>query len=98
MGLAGIGNTLIDCYQLLEEDKYLNLAYEVAESILLYRVEIEDGYGFPSDTLLRISNDFGTGSSGIIMFLNRLINNKPNFIFTLDEYIINFKETNKIYI
>lgn len=72
-GLAGIGEFMLDMFQITKNEYYLKKAYEIADSILLYKIEKPEGIAFPGSYLLRISNDYGTGSAGIGLFLNRLI-------------------------
>lgn len=85
LGMAGLGNFVLDYYQILGVNKALDFAYKIAETIKIYDVDIRDGEsGFPGVHLIKISNDFATGSSGVILFLDRLINNKHNFNFTID--------------
>ncbi|MGM0843912.1 MAG: class III lanthionine synthetase LanKC [Bacillota bacterium] len=87
-GLTGLGNTLLDAYQFTKDEEYLSAAYRVAEGVLLFKVTDKDKVYFPGEQLLRISCDFGTGSAGIALFLDRLVNKKRNFNFTLDEILL----------
>lgn len=87
-GLAGLGNTLLDCYKFLEDPIYKDMAYDVAEGIDLYKILCPNGILFPGDYITKLSTDFGSGTSGIILFFNRLINDKENFCFFLDELIL----------
>ncbi|WP_214483784.1 class III lanthionine synthetase LanKC [Bacillus sp. SM2101] len=93
-GLSGIGNFLLDCYQFLNEEKYLHRAYDIAKSINSFKILKGDGVAFPGDNLFRINNDFGTGSSGIALFLHRLLNQGSNFNFLVDELILQEKAKN----
>lgn len=86
-GFAGLGNSLLDCYQYLGDKKYLYEAYNVASGIDLLRINKQEGVAFPGDFVYRISNDFGTGSSGIGLFLHRLLYGGENFNFLLDDLI-----------
>lgn len=88
-GLTALGNTLLDCYQFLGNIIYKNMAYDVAEGIYLYRIISPDGVLFPGDYISRLSTDFGSGTSGILLFFNRLLKNDMNFCFFLDELFIN---------
>lgn len=85
LGLAGLGNAILDCYDFLENDTYLNMAYNIAEGIDLFKVRYKDGVLFPGDFGRKLSTDFGSGTSGIVLYLNRLINKQKNFCFFLDE-------------
>jgi hypothetical protein len=72
MGLAGLGGFLLDMHQFFPEDKYLNSARKVADGIMHFRVD-RQGAAFPGAMLSRLSCDYGTGSSGVALFLNRLL-------------------------
>jgi serine/threonine protein kinase len=72
MGLAGLGGFLLDMHQFFPEDKYLNSARKVADGIMHFRVD-RQGSAFPGAMLSRLSCDYGTGSSGVALFLNRLL-------------------------
>ncbi|MBH9968166.1 class III lanthionine synthetase LanKC [[Bacillus] enclensis] len=87
-GLTGLGNTLLDAYQFTKDEEYLSAAYRAAEGALLFKVSDDDKIYFPGEQLFRISCDFGTGSAGIALFLDRLVNKKRNFNFTLDEILL----------
>lgn len=89
-GLAGLGNTLLDAYAMVGISSYLSSAELIAETILQFRIERPDGIAFPGEQLFRISNDFGTGSSGIMLFLHRLLqgpSSVENFNFVLDDFL-----------
>ena len=76
-GLSGLGEMNLDLFQLTGDETYLRRAYDVAESVLLYAVERAEGIAFPGRLLRRLSNDYGTGSSGVGLFLNRLLKLAP---------------------
>ena len=86
-GITGLGNFLLDCYQMTGNKRYLEDIYRATKGILLFQLDRPSGVAFPGDSLRRISTDFGTGSAGIALFLNRIIHQKPNFNFTLDTLI-----------
>jgi hypothetical protein len=80
MGLAGLGEFSLDLCDLLGETRFFQGAEKVARGIMLFRVE-RKGIAFPGDQLARLSCDYGTGSSGIALFLNRLTRRHgPNFM------------------
>lgn len=85
LGLAGLGNIMLDCHYILGDDSYLDMAYNIAEGIDLFKVKYDEGILFPGDYASKLSTDFGSGTSGIILYLNRLINKGDNFCFFLDE-------------
>lgn len=83
-GLSGLGEFLLDLYDVTKEAHHLNAAYRTAAGISLFTIEKEDGIAFPGDGLSRISCDLGTGSAGIGSFLHRLVTGgRANF--QLDE-------------
>ena len=76
-GLAGIGEFLLDMHDLTAHSRYRESAARLAEGIMNFRVE-RKGIAFPGNSLFRLSCDFGTGSAGIALFLNRLLGNQQN--------------------
>ncbi|MCX5176139.1 lanthionine synthetase C family protein [Streptomyces virginiae] len=72
-GLAGIGEFMLDMYRCSGDQDYWNKACDIAETILWFRVEDDDGTAFPGRWLNRITHDYATGSAGIGMFLSRLV-------------------------
>lgn len=72
MGLSGLGEFSLDLYDFLNESRFLQSAEKAARGIMLFRVE-HNGIAFPGDHLARLSCDYGTGSAGVALFLNRLI-------------------------
>jgi len=63
-------------YKFTKDKSYLNDAFWVAQRVLLFKIRKNKGIAFPGEGHLRLSCDYGTGSSGIGIFLNRLIKNK----------------------
>jgi hypothetical protein len=82
MGLAGLGDSVLDMYEFSGESRYLHSAWEIAKSVIRFRVD-RIGVAFPGDFLSRLCCDFGTGSAGVALFLNRLLG-RQNGDFTLD--------------
>lgn len=82
-GLAGLGEFLLDMHELSGERRFLESANKVARGIMHFRVE-RNGLAFPGELLSRLSCDYGTGSSGIALFFNRLIGQQKSD-FMLDE-------------
>jgi hypothetical protein len=76
VGLAGLGDFLLDMHQFTGEKKYLESAQRVSRGIMNFRVR-RAGIAFPGDTLSRLCCDYGTGSAGTALFLNRLLRNQP---------------------
>ncbi len=71
-GLTGLGDFLLGMYEFSGENRFLEAAARVAQGIMMFRVE-RRGTAFPGDSLSRLSCDYGTGSAGIALFLNRLL-------------------------
>lgn len=85
-GLSGLGEFLLDLYDVTNDGKHLDAAYRVASGISLFTINGDEGVAFPGDGLQRISCDFGTGSAGIGLFMKRLVRGrKANF--QLDELL-----------
>jgi serine/threonine protein kinase len=85
MGLAGIGDFLIDAWAFTGKQAYLDSAQNVAEAVLKFSVN-RNGTAFPGDFLSRLCCDYGTGSAGIALFLNRL-HSKAAPDFLLDDLL-----------
>src|SRR5947209_9855502 len=83
-GLAGLGEFLLDLHDLSGERRFLESAHRVAEGILHFRVK-RDGICFPGELSSRLCCDYGTGSAGIALFLNRLTGKHIKSDFMLDE-------------
>ncbi|HEX7288903.1 MAG TPA: class III lanthionine synthetase LanKC [Candidatus Angelobacter sp.] len=71
MGLAGLGDFLLDLYEATGETRFLQSARKTAEGILRFKVA-RHGIAFPGDSHSRLSCSYGNGSAGIAVFLNRL--------------------------
>lgn len=80
-GLAGIGEFLLDLHDMTGEQRFLESARRIADGILLFRVERE-GSAFPGETASRLCCDYGTGSAGIGLFLNRLLGRQGSDFLT----------------
>ena len=89
-GLAGLGNIQLDVFDFTGDTKYVEKAFRITEGIFRFQFEKPDGIAFPGEQLMRISNDFGSGSAGIALFLSRLANREnkfKNFNFLLDDLL-----------
>ncbi|HLJ27751.1 MAG TPA: class III lanthionine synthetase LanKC [Candidatus Angelobacter sp.] len=82
MGLAGLGDFLLDMHEVSGEARFLQSAHKVAEGIMSFQVE-RRGIAFPGDSISRLSCSYGNGSAGIAVFLNRLLGERGNH-FMLD--------------
>lgn len=78
IGLAGIGEFMLDMHEFTGEARYREAAMKAGEGIRQYRVERPQGIAFPGDMLSRLCCDYGTGSAGIGLFLNRLQGRQKN--------------------
>ncbi len=99
-GLSGLGDYLLDGYQLLGDNSYLELAYRAADGLKIFAIERENGVSFPMLTHAKICTDFATGSAGVGLFLHRLHTRGTNNNFMLDDILTNFfaaqQETQKL--
>ncbi len=86
-GLAGLGEFSLDLFDLFGETRFLLGAEKAARGIMLFRVE-RNGVAFPGNQLVRLSCDYGTGSAGIALFLNRFLG-RQNSNFMLDSLFSN---------
>jgi Lanthionine synthetase C-like protein./Protein kinase domain. len=88
-GLAGFAEYMLDMYQTLGEERYLNDAYYLAEGMLPYRVREGNGLAFPGTNMFRICSDFGEGTAGIGVLLHRLLNPSTPRLLMLDHLLKN---------
>lgn len=72
-GMSGIGEFLLDLYNVTGEKQYYRRALVLAESILCFQVKTEGGRAFPGRGLLRLSADYANGSAGVAAFLQRVL-------------------------
>jgi len=85
VGLAGIGDFLMDAWAFTGEPKYLESAKNIAQAVMMFSVP-RHGIAFPGDFLSRLCCDYGTGSAGIGLFLNRLVT-RESADFLLDDLL-----------
>ena len=85
MGLAGLGDFMLDMHQFTGETRFLKSAWKIAGGIMRYRVH-RDGIAFPGNSQARLSCDYGTGSAGIGIFLHRLSTGQASH-FLLDSLL-----------
>jgi serine/threonine protein kinase len=76
-GLAGIGEFMLDMYQVTGNELYRSHSLEIADTILAYGIPKTSGLAFPGRLLLRISTDYAFGSAGVGLYLHRLVNPGP---------------------
>lgn len=73
-GLAGIMVSLSSCAQYTGISTCYHFANRAREAISLFLVSEPEGYGVPSDYLIRMSNDLATGTAGVLLSLLHLSN------------------------
>lgn len=83
-GLAGVGEFSLDLYHATGDEQYLERAHDQAETLLWFGIPMPEGLAFPGRMLLKVSNDWGTGSAGVGMFLHRLLHGGERLILDLD--------------
>ncbi|MFB6848459.1 class III lanthionine synthetase LanKC [Streptomyces sp. NPDC056373] len=76
-GLTGVGEFMLDMYSFTGEERYRRNAFDIAETLLWFKIEGEDGTAFPGTWLTRVSHDYATGSAGVGLFLSRLLRPRP---------------------
>ncbi|STQ90345.1 class III lanthionine synthetase LanKC [Iodobacter fluviatilis] len=86
-GLSGLANYMLDVYEFLGDESYLDLAYRAAEGLKLFTIKRKEGFSYPLLTPNKICTDYSSGSAGVALFMNRLINHSGNFNFMTDELI-----------
>jgi lantibiotic modifying enzyme len=72
-GYAGYGETALDMFAATGRPQYRAHALRMAQVLLPNLVTTPYGQAFPGGALNRVSSDFGMGTSGIAMFLLRVI-------------------------
>lgn len=87
MGMSGIGEFLIDMYMFTNEQRYLQKACTLAINLEPFGIKQPEGLAFPGDGLFRLCNDYGGGSAGIGMFLNRLQKPGGRFLYDFDPHL-----------
>lgn len=83
-GTAGVGNVLLDGSCLLGRTEYIVRAEELARGILAFVVDRGQGATFPGSGFNRASVSVASGSSGIMLFLDRVQRRSRNFDLALD--------------
>lgn len=90
-GLSGIGNAMLDVAEFTGRAHLFQETARIAEGVLLFGVQREEGTAFPGEQLMRETCDVGTGSAGVALFLDRVLHAGPglrtNFGFLVDELL-----------
>jgi lantibiotic modifying enzyme len=81
IGLAGIGEFMLDVYAATGRTQFYDSALQIAESVLRFGIDRPEGLAFPGRSLSKISNDYGTGSAGVGCFLARLSSGRAERYF-----------------
>jgi hypothetical protein len=79
-GIAGTGEFLLDMAHFLNDNTYRNVAFYQSESLLIHKIPRPKGIAFPGLDFVRLCCDYGRGSAGIGMFVDRLLGDKPRFL------------------
>lgn len=72
MGMSGIGMFHLEAYRALGRKESLQSCRNLVEMISIYSCEMPTGVGIPGEQLQRMSTDFASGSSGVLLLLNEL--------------------------
>lgn len=83
-GLAGLGLTLTEHAAVTGDDRDRAAALRCGQALVKYAVPHATGARFLGDRLLRFSADLWSGSAGVLLFLNQLLDPRPDPLFTLD--------------
>lgn len=84
-GLAGIAEFMLDMYRFTNDGEYAEKAFDIAETILWFKIDRPEGVAWPGQWLSRISMDYSTGGSGIGLFFDRLL--RPAERLVLDVHL-----------
>ena len=91
-GLSGIVNFHLDVYSFTRNKLNLDIARRLASNFYLYEDRVKKGL-YAGEQLIRLSNDYFTGSIGVTSTLARLYeintHNDCNQNFFLDQYYMN---------
>ncbi|WP_289118311.1 class III lanthionine synthetase LanKC [uncultured Idiomarina sp.] len=71
-GMSGIGESLLDAYQITADERFLRMACLVADTISLYIIEQDEGAVIPGFQNKRFQCDYAHGTAGVGCFLKRL--------------------------
>lgn len=88
-GMSGVISFLQDCVLYLKSDYANESLMKLSKNINFFQINLDDIHGYAGDGLYRISHDLFTGSSGVILALNRntCLYDKPgNPFLIIDEY------------
>lgn len=83
-GLAGMGFALADHAEVTGDASSRHAALRVARGLFKFAVPHSTGVRFLGDQLLRYSADLYSGSAGVLLFLDQLLDPRPDPLFTVD--------------
>lgn len=101
-GLSGIANFMLDYLEVTNDHSIIPSINKILTSLDLFFVKDNNVSGFAGEQLFRISHDYSTGSSGVLLLYKRILTclngslNNNNFF--LDEFYfknINLKKKEK---
>lgn len=72
-GMVGIGNFFLDLALRTGEEQARDEARRFLDRVMLFALERPSGVVMPGEELLRLSTDYATGSSGLGVFVHRLL-------------------------
>jgi len=83
-GLAGIGELMVDMWSLTADEAYREYAFDIADTMLWFKIDRPEGVAYPGGWLTRISNDYATGAAGIGLYFTRLLRPRGRLFMDLD--------------
>lgn len=87
LGLAGLGNYLLDAEHFTGDPSYGQLAARAASGLRAFEITREQGRAYPMSLGAKISCSYAAGSTGIALFLHRLTHGGENFHFMMDDLL-----------
>ncbi|GGN32650.1 serine/threonine protein kinase [Streptomyces kronopolitis] len=86
-GLAGLGTHWSDAARRSADESARAMAQDVATRLFVHLVPTEDGTYLHGDPGVRLSCDLGSGSAGVLLFLDHLLRGTADPLFTLDAHV-----------
>jgi serine/threonine protein kinase len=83
-GLSGMGEFMLDMSTYEESSEFRTKAAHTIDTILMYTVADNRGIAFPGRYLVRLSADYGYGSAGVGLFLDRFLNGRKRLLHHLE--------------
>jgi hypothetical protein len=72
-GMVGLGNFFVDMHRATGDARFLDEARRYVDRVMLFALERPGGLVLPGEEVLRICTDYGTGSAGAGVFLQRIL-------------------------